>query len=421
MTDVLTAARDAGEGPHLHFSRAEFEARLSRLRARMAEAELDGLLLFAQESLYWLTGFDTFGYCFFQTLLVLPEGDAANGGLVLLTRSADLRQAQVTSILEDIRVWTDGLDADPTEALQTLLDEKGLTRGRIGVETNTHGLTAANWRQLDARAGATARLIDASSLVSELRLVKSPAEIAYVRRAAELGDACYRAARRLIRPGADEAEILAAFQGENFALGGDYPGNEFILGSGPAGSPYSGALLCRYFSGRRRLSEEDQITLEWAGVWRRYHAALMRTVPVGRALPEHERMHAAARDALLACEAALKPGAPMADAFDAHASYAFVKDDLHHQIQSRPGNPQGGLLCQDCHTSIDMHGDGNIFGTTLAQVEIECEDCHGTVTDAYPMGIAAGVMAKSIRRRSRRMRPRGTWDEDLTAEHVLRH
>lgn len=69
--------------------------------------------------------------------------------------------------------------------------------------------------------------------------------------------------------------------------------------------------------------------------------------------------------------------------------YLFIKDDLHHQQASRPGNPQGGLLCQDCHTSIDMHGDGNIFGTTLAQVEIECTDCHGTPNQALwelPLG-----------------------------------
>lgn len=63
--------------------------------------------------------------------------------------------------------------------------------------------------------------------------------------------------------------------------------------------------------------------------------------------------------------------------------YLFISDDLHHQIDSRDGNPKGGLLCQDCHTSIDIHGDGNICGTTLAQVEIECEDCHGT-TSEYP-------------------------------------
>ncbi len=70
-------------------------------------------------------------------------------------------------------------------------------------------------------------------------------------------------------------------------------------------------------------------------------------------------------------------------------NYLFISDDLHHQIKSRPENPQGGLLCQDCHTTVDMHGDGNIFGTTLAQVEIECQDCHGTPT-AYPWELPMG-------------------------------
>jgi hypothetical protein len=70
-------------------------------------------------------------------------------------------------------------------------------------------------------------------------------------------------------------------------------------------------------------------------------------------------------------------------------NYLFIKDDLHHQIESRPGNPRGGMLCQDCHTSIDMHGDGNLFGTTLAQVEIECADCHGTPTQ-YPWELPLG-------------------------------
>lgn len=70
-------------------------------------------------------------------------------------------------------------------------------------------------------------------------------------------------------------------------------------------------------------------------------------------------------------------------------NYVFIKADLHHEIESIDGNPKGGMYCQDCHTSIDMHGDGNIFGTTLAQVEVECEDCHGTVKQApweMPLG-----------------------------------
>ena len=70
--------------------------------------------------------------------------------------------------------------------------------------------------------------------------------------------------------------------------------------------------------------------------------------------------------------------------------YLFISDDLHHQYnQSRPGNPKGGMLCQDCHTTIDMHGDGNIFGTTLAQVEIECQDCHGT-PEKFPWELPLG-------------------------------
>lgn len=69
--------------------------------------------------------------------------------------------------------------------------------------------------------------------------------------------------------------------------------------------------------------------------------------------------------------------------------YLFISDDLHHQIESRPENPKGGMLCQDCHTTVDMHGDGNIFGTTLAQVEIECQDCHGT-PDKFPWELPLG-------------------------------
>lgn len=69
--------------------------------------------------------------------------------------------------------------------------------------------------------------------------------------------------------------------------------------------------------------------------------------------------------------------------------YVFIKADLHHEYESMDGNPKGGMLCQDCHTSIDMHGDGNISGTTLAQVEIECEDCHGTVKQ-FPWDLPLG-------------------------------
>ncbi len=291
----------------LHFSSQEFAGRLAAVRKAMADRGLDGLLLFAPESQFWLTGFDTFGYCFFQCLVV--TGDAT----ALLVRSADLRQAHLTSNVADVRVWKDGAGHDPSADLWDMLRGLGMEGKRLGWEIDTHGLTALNGGRVARRLEGRAKLTDASSLMSRLRLVKSPAELAYVRRAAVVADAAYRAALPLIHGGAEEGEILAALQGEVLRLGGDYAGNEFILGSG------ENALLCRYQTGRRRLEARDQITLEWAGVWKRYHAALMRTVVVGEPRPEHVRMHAAAREALAACEAALRPGRPMAEVFDAHA------------------------------------------------------------------------------------------------------
>jgi Xaa-Pro dipeptidase len=102
-------------------------------------------------------------------------------------------------------------------------------------------------------------------------------------------------------------------QGAVFGGGGDYPANPYVIGSGPD------ALLCRYHAGRRRLDANDQLTLEWAGVFRHYHACLMRTFAVGKPPPRQWAMFAAAAEALQATTAELIPGRPVGRAFAAHA------------------------------------------------------------------------------------------------------
>jgi len=292
----------------LHFSERELAERRAKACAALAAAGLDGLLMFRQESMFYLTGFDTFGYCFFQCLVM-----GADGRLVLLTRAPDLRQAEHTSMIDDIRIWVDRPDAGPAEQLRDILDECGHRGGRLGIEWDAYGLTAANGRRVDAAMEGFCVLTDASDLVSELRVVKSPAEIAYVRRAAELADDAFDAAVDLTGPGVSESDILAAMQGAVFRGGGDYPGNEFIIGSG------RDALLCRYYSGRRELEGQDQLTLEWAGAYRHYHAAMMRTFVVG-SLPDRQRaLYDAAAEALGEVEASVVPGKTFGDAFDAHA------------------------------------------------------------------------------------------------------
>ena len=305
------------------FAPEEMAERRERAIAAMVGCGLDGLLLFRQESLYYLTGHDSFGYAFFQCFYL-----GADGRMTLLTRAPDLRQARFTSDIEDIRIWVDEADADPAATLRDLLDGHGCRSRRLGVEWEAYGFTARAGRRLRDALDGFCRLEDASVLVSRLRLVKSPAELAYVRRAAALADDALAEAERLAIAGADEGDILAAMQGAVFRGGGDYPANEVIIGSG------RDALLCRYFSGRRRLDADDQLTLEFAGVYRHYHACLMRTLRVGRPPARQVDMHKAAVEALHAAREALKPGRPIGEVFDAHARVMDAAGYRTHRLNA---------------------------------------------------------------------------------------
>ncbi len=307
----------------LHFEQTEFDARRDRLVIEMAQKKLDAMLLFAQESMYWLTGYDTFGFCFFQCLVV-----KADGSMVLMTRSADLRQARHTSTIENIVVWTDRDGANPAVELRNLLNDLDLLGCQIGVEYDTHGLTAKNGRLLDEEMKTFGTIQDASGIVPRLRLFKSAAEIAKAEKAAALADDALDAALPLIRQGGDEGAILAAMQGAIFAGGGDYPANEFVIGSG------ADALLCRYKSGRRKLNKNDQLTLEWAGVFHHYHAPMMRTVLTGKASKRHQELYDASYAALVAVEEAMIPGRSFGDVFDAHAKVMEAHDLARHRLNA---------------------------------------------------------------------------------------
>ena len=291
----------------LHFTEKEFQSRENKVIESMKEKNLDALLLFRQESMYWLTGYDTFGYVFFQCLVFTSEGNK-----ILLTRAADFRQAQNTSNIKDIRIWGDSDNNNPAEELKSILVELNLENKNLGIEYESYGLTGKNAMMLNTSLNNFSNLHDESFLVSKHRLVKSDHEIKYVKKAAELADSALEKAWELSHPGADESDILSAMQGAIFSGGGDYPGNEFIIGSG------HDALLCRYFSGRRKLDPIDQLTLEFAGVYRHYHSALMRTIPIGEAKKEHQELHEICLEALSACVKKLKVGNTVGEVFEQH-------------------------------------------------------------------------------------------------------
>jgi Xaa-Pro dipeptidase len=292
----------------IHFDEGELAARREAAAAEMARRGLDGLLMFRQESMYYLTGYDTFGYVFFQCLYMGADGET----LTLLTRTPDLRQAEHTSVIEDIRVWYDAEGADPAEDLKEILEERDLMGRRLGIETDAYGLTGFNLRRVEAVLGGFCELVEASDLVTRLRAVKSEAEISYVRKAARLADTALDRAVERAAPGVFEGEVLAALQGAIFEGGGDFPANEVIIGSGPR------ALLFRYAAGMRRMDPVDQLSLEWAGSYRHYHAAMMRTLCVGEASEYQRHLFSVVREALEGMTGALAPGRPVGEVDDAH-------------------------------------------------------------------------------------------------------
>ena len=301
----------------LHFSKEEFSKRKTNILKSMKEQKLDALLMFRQESMYWFTGYDTFGYVFFQTL-VLDK----NGNTILLTRAPDLRQAQNTSNIEDIRIWIDKDGSNPTHDLKIILDELSLKGKKIGIEYEAYGMTGRNALRLNESLKNYCEVKDQSELITKLRVIKSNEEIVYVKKAAELADKALNEAWKHTKAGASESKILAEMQKAVLEGGGDYPANEYIIGSG------HNALLCRYQAEKRNLSNQDQLSIEWAGTFKHYHSAMFRTIPIGKPNPKHIKMHVACVEALKNCEEKLKPGNSVGEVFDVHAK---TFDDLGYK------------------------------------------------------------------------------------------
>ena len=184
---------------------------------------------------------------------------------------------------------------------------------KFGIEYEAYGMTGRNALRLNKSLENYCDLEDKSELITKLRVIKSEEEISYVRKAADLADRALDQAWKYTKAGASEAKILAEMQRVVLEGGGDYPANEYIIGSG------HNALLCRYQSEKRILSNKDQLSIEWAGTYKHYHSAMFRTIPIGKVDPKHIKMHTSCLEALINCEKKLIPGNAVGDVFDIHA------------------------------------------------------------------------------------------------------
>jgi len=295
---------------NIHFSREEFAERQQRACEQMTAQELDGVLLFKFEDMYWLTGYDSDGFTIFGCMFLGTDGQ-----LTHLARPADLGNASYSSICEDIRIAPDSQDASRAGQIREMLNSLGMRDKRIGIQVDTMGLTPRLFLEVRAELENWCELIIAPDFIRQLRLIKSPQELTYLRKAGEIMDIVMDKTIDATYSGAYEGDIYATFYDSLFRLGADLPAHIPPLGSGKS------ALNLRYTSKRKHVLNNDQVTLELGVAYRHYHAASMCVVLTGPDINErHLKMHETSVIALDAVQSILRPGTTVGEIYDAYRS-----------------------------------------------------------------------------------------------------
>ncbi len=321
----MSAVKTPGRSPieaEPRFSIAEYQSRLDRLRQELNERKLDVLVVFWPENIYYLSGYETPGYYAFQCLVVPVEAEP-----FFVVRHLEATNVEGRSWLPEYVSYQDGEDA--VALLCAELHRRNCDKATIAVECDAFGLSAARYIQMRDALGRS-ELIDGSGSVERLRLIKSRAEIEYIRRAAKCAEASMAAAVEQIVVGASENDVAAASYHAGIKAGSEYPSLPNFISSGPLSS-----MAHATWSGRH-LASGDLVYLEVSGVVARYACALMRTASVGPPNVEQGRRAAVILEALENAIATIRPGVTAA-AVDLAARSAMEKGGIGAMFRHRTG------------------------------------------------------------------------------------
>jgi Xaa-Pro dipeptidase len=313
----------------LHFSKEEFSQRQQKVCAAIKAEGLDGLLIFKQESMYYLTGYDTSGYTMFQGMYI-----DADGKLFLMTRSADRIQSRLTSVIEDIRIWADRDGANPGIDLREIMREYGAEGQRIGIEYHAYGLTGQRSRMVDAALDGFCQTSDASDIVREIRLVKSETELAYVRRSGQICDEAWDIAHSKTIPGVFLGDVYGEMMHYMMSQDGDPSASRWPMGAG------EDALMIRYHTGKNHVGKCDQVQHEFAASYRHYNTAAQSVVLTGKPNPVQVKMFHACREALATCKESLTAGKTVGELYQAHVD-SLTSSGFGHAVLKACGYTMG--------------------------------------------------------------------------------
>ena len=266
----------------LPFSRAEYATRLDRVRAAMDAAGVDVLFTCDPSNMAWLTGYDGWSFYVHQGVIIGPTGEPVFWGrgmdAIGAGRTAYLAADNIVPYSDDYVMST---ERHPMDHLAAEIARRGWGGLRLGVEMENYYYSARAHATLSA--AHTGAMVDATAMVNWCRAVKSPAELAFMRRAARIVERMHDTARDAIRQGRRKNEIVAeithtAISGaadDGVAFGGDYPAITTLM---PSGKDATAAHLTW---DDKPMRGGEGTFFEIAGVYRRYHCPLCRTIFLG--------------------------------------------------------------------------------------------------------------------------------------------
>ena len=300
------------------FVASEYANRVAAVQATMQERELDALLVSSPENIFYLTGLSHQGHFAFTALLLKAKG------VCLLVARAMERHTLAAQVPDCEHVpFSDS--EDPAEAVGRAIRESGLGQGRIGVEKHTMSFPIRVWEGVLDETPRV-RWEDGSEIVDDVRAIKSPAEIDYIRQAAAISSHALQSGIGVAGAGVNEREVAAEVYRSMLASGSEYPGGAPLIRT-------SDLLLHEHETWRDRdLRAGDGLFLELSGCVHRYHAPLSRMVYVGDA---PDGVNVAVEIVLAGLEAICGALRPDALAGEVYAAWQGVVDEAlgHHDYR----------------------------------------------------------------------------------------
>ena len=291
----------------MNFPKSEYIDRLAKVKKSMQEKKIDLLISQDTANMNYLTGYDAWSFYYAQCVLVHVDLDEP----FLFVRDQDAGGAFLQSCWsqENIIVYAEKYihtwPNHPYDYLIEIIKNKKWDNQSIGLEMDSHYFTAYCYQKLiDGLPDAS--LKDSERLVNWVRFIKSDNEIELMKKAALITDQAMQTAIDIINPGIRQCDAVGEIQKAMFygtpEIGGEYSSIATLL---PTGAGTSASHLT---ATQEKFVTGEATIVELAGVHKRYHAPLARTVLLGKA--EQKKIDAikATNEALDEGISAIKPG-----------------------------------------------------------------------------------------------------------------